>query len=79
MSDSNRAWLKAPIVLKTIGIQLALLLGVILVLWGSQRLYSAIDQTRFPDPMPLPENPSQLSENDKGKILLDAITFQLRR
>lgn len=73
------AWLKTHIVLKTIGIQLGLLAAVLLVLWGSQKLYSAIDQTTFPEPMPLPANAGKLPENEKGKILLDAITYQLRR
>lgn len=79
MKKTSFDWLKAHIVLKTIGIQLALLLGILLVLWGSQKLYSAMDETRFPDPMPLPENPAKLAENEKGKILLDAITYQIRR
>lgn len=79
MSASTPSWLKAHIVLKTIGIQLAILLGVLLLLWGSQKLYSAMDQTRFPEPMPLPEKPADLAENEKGKLLLDAITYQLRR
>lgn len=79
MKKTSFDWLKAHIVLKTIGIQLALLLGILLVLWGSQKLYSAMDETRFPDPMPLPENAAKLAENEKGKILLDAITYQIRR
>lgn len=72
-------WLKAHLVFKTIGIQLGLLLLLFVVIWGSQKLYSLVDTTSFPDPMPLPENPAKLSENDKGKILLDAITYQLNR
>lgn len=79
MKVTTPDWLKAHIVLKTIGIQLGLLFAVLLIIWGSQKLYSGVDQTRFPEAMPLPENPSELSENDKGKILLDAITYQLRR
>lgn len=79
MKVTTPDWLKAHIVLKTIGIQLGLLFAVLLIIWGSQKLYSAVDQTRFPEAMPLPENPSELSENEKGKILLDAITYQLRR
>lgn len=79
MKTSIPAWFKAHIVLKTVGVQLAILFGILFVLWGSQKLYSAIDQTRFPDAMPLPENAGKLPENDKGKILLDAITYQMRR
>ncbi|MDE5833646.1 MAG: DUF2333 family protein [Desulfovibrio sp.] len=72
-------WLKTHIVLKTIAIQVGLLAVVLLVLWGSQKLYSAVDQTSFPEPMPLPAEPAKLSENEKGKLLLDAITYQMRR
>ena len=72
-------WLKTHIVLKTIAIQVGLLAVVLLVLWGSQKLYSAVDQTSFPAPMPLPAEPAKLSENEKGKLLLDAITYQMRR
>lgn len=73
------SWLKAHIVLKTIGIQLGILLALFLLVWGSQKLYSAMDQTSFPEAMPLPENAAKLPENDKGKILLDSITWQMRR
>lgn len=79
MKASIPAWFKAHMVLKTVGVQLAILCGIFFVLWGSQKLYSSIDQTRFPDVMPLPENAANLSENDKGKLLLDAITYQMRR
>lgn len=72
-------WLKTHIVLKTIGFQLLFLFGILFALWGSQKLYEIVDQTRFPDPMPLPENPADLTNNEKGKILLDAITYQMRR
>ena len=73
------SWIKAHIVLKTIGIQLGLLFILFLCIWGSQKLYTTIDQATFPEAMPLPENPDKLSENEKGKILLDAITEQMRK
>lgn len=73
------AWIKTHMVLRTIGVQLALLVGLFLVVWGAQKIYGKFDQNVFPDPMPLPENAVKLSENEKGKILLDAITYQLRR
>lgn len=69
---------KIRLILKTIGIQLAILVGIFALLWGSQKLYSAMDQTSFPEPMALPANPSKLDENAKGKLLLDAITYQMR-
>lgn len=71
-------WLKAHIIIRTIVIQFAILIGLLLIIWGAQKLYAQIDRTRFPDPVALPENASALSENEKGKILLDAITHQLR-
>ena len=73
------AWFKANIVIKTILVQLGFLLGILLILWGSQKLYSAIDQTSFPEVMPLPDNAASLSENEKGKLLLDSITWQMKR
>lgn len=73
------AWFKTHLILRTIGVQLAILIGLFLLLWGSQKLYSSIDQTRFPEPMALPADAANLPENEKGKILLDAITYQMRR
>lgn len=72
-------WLKAHLIFRTVIVQLAILVGLFLIIWGSQKLYAKIDQTRFPTPVALPENPAALPENEKGKILLDAITHQLRR
>lgn len=72
-------WLKAHMIARTIVVQLAILVGIFLVLWGSQKLYSGFDQTRFPEPVAVPENAASLPENEKGKILLDAITYQMRR
>lgn len=71
-------WLKAHIVLKTVAIQVGVLAVLLLVIWGSQKLYSMLDQTSFPEPYQLPENVASLSENEKGKILIDAITSQMR-
>lgn len=73
------AWFKAHIVIKTVLVQLGFLLAILLVIWGSQKLYSAMDQTSFPETMPLPENPASLSENEKGKLLLDSITWEMKR
>ena len=72
-------WLKAHMVLRTIGVQLGILVALLLIIWGAQRLYSRVDQTTFPEPMPLPENAAKLTENEKGKLLLDSITYQMRR
>lgn len=72
-------WLKAHMIMRTIAVQLGLLIVVFLALWGSQKVYSRFDPTRFPSAVALPDNAAQLPENEKGKILLDAITEQLRR
>ena len=70
---------KFQVVVKTLAIQAAILLGVLFLLWGLQRAYSAIDATTFPDPMPIPAEADKLPDTEKGKILLDSITFQMRR
>ena len=70
---------KFQVVVKTLAIQAAILLGILFLLWGLQRAYSAIDATTFPDPMPIPAEADKLPDTEKGKILLDSITFQMRR
>lgn len=70
--------LKMRVVLKTLAVQACLLVGILVVIWGLQRVYAMVDTTTFPDPVTVPKNADQLSDNEKGKILLDAITHQLR-
>lgn len=72
-------WLKAHMIFRTIAVQLGILIGLFLIVWGAQRLYTRFDQATFPDAVAVPENAAKLSENEKGKILLDAITHQMRR
>lgn len=72
-------WVKTHLVVKTVAIQLGLLLALFICIWGSQKLYALIDPVKFPEAVALPENASKLPENEKGKILLDAITEQMRR
>lgn len=72
-------WVKTHTIIKTIAIQIGLLICLFLIIWGSQRIYSSVDAVKFPDPMPLPADAANLPENEKGKLLLDAITFQMRR
>lgn len=71
--------LKLQVVLKTLAVQLSLLLGILFLVWGAQRAYSLIDATTFPEPMPVPAAADKLPENEKGKILLDSITYEMRR
>ena len=63
--------LKMRVVLKTLAVQACLLVGILVVVWGLQRVYAMVDTTTFPDPVALPENADQLSDNEKGKIVLD--------
>lgn len=69
---------KLKVVFKTLLVQVALLCAIVFVIWGSQRLYSMVDPVVFPDPVSVPD-PKGLTENEKGKLLVDAITNQLRR
>lgn len=71
--------LKWRVVLKTLAVQACLLLGILAVAWGLQRAYSLVDATTFPEPVAVPADADTLSDNEKGKILLDAITHQMRR
>lgn len=72
-------WLKAHLIIKTVAIQLGILVGLFLIVWGAQWLYARVDQTTFPQAMALPADAGKLPENDKGKLLLDAITYQMDR
>lgn len=71
--------LKWRVVLKTLAVQACLLLGILAVAWGLQRAYSLVDVTTFPEPVAVAADADSLSDNEKGKILLDAITHQMRR
>lgn len=75
--QSIPSWVKTHMVLRTIGIQLGLLIILFLAIWGSQKIYAFFDPVVFPGPAPI-ENAANLTENEKGKILLDAITHQMR-
>lgn len=71
--------LKTRVVFKTLVVQVCLLAGLLLAAWGLQALYAQIDKTRFPEAVTIPADGASLPENEKGKLLLDAITHQLRR
>ena len=58
--------LKMRVVLKTLAVQACLLVGILVVVWGLQRVYAMVDTTTFPDPVAVPENADQLSDNEKG-------------
>ena len=69
---------KVRVVFKTLLVQVALLCAILFIVWGAQRLYALVDPVVFPDPVAVPDSAS-LTENEKGKILVDAVTHQLRR
>lgn len=70
---------KLRVIAKTLLVQVCLLVGIIVFTWATQALYGKIDRTIFPEAVALPDNAASLSENEKGKVLIDAITHQLRR
>ena len=69
---------KARVVAKTLGIQVCLFVGLLVLVWGSQAFYGVIDTKKFPQAYTVGET-ANLSENDKGKLLVDSVTNQLRR
>ena len=68
---------KIKVVRKTLLIQILLFAVILGAVWGSQALYAQIDPVVFPARAASPDNAEQLSENEKGKALLDAITHQM--
>ncbi len=68
---------RCKIVGKTLLFQICLFVGVVLLIWGSQQIYASIDRTEFPEPV-FVEDGAQMAENDKGKVLVDVITHQMR-
>ncbi len=70
--------LKLRIVWSTLFVQCTIFIVLLLVFWGAQRLYAAMDRTTFPSPCAIPSEASALSDNEKGKLLIDAITNQMR-
>lgn len=68
---------KAKVVVKTLIIQVLIFCSLLLVVWGSQEMYEAIDTATFPTAVSV-EKADSLTENEKGKILVDAITHQMR-
>lgn len=68
---------KCKIVGKTLLFQAALLVGIFVVFWGTQQLYSLVDRTQFPEPVHMTKADTA-NETAKGKALVDAITHQMR-
>ena len=68
---------KCKIVTKTLFIQILFFVSILFLFWASNKLYSKIDQTEFPEPMKIQET-SSLSELDKGKLVADSIIHQMK-
>lgn len=63
------------IVGRTLGVQALLFLGILFVVWGSQKLYTLIDRVKFPPyQVSITEG---MSDEDKGVELLSALTHRL--
>lgn len=69
---------KIKLVAKTLFVQVLIFCGLLLLVLGAQGAYSVLDTTTFPKAVSIPDA-EKLTENEKGKALVDAITFQLRR
>ncbi len=64
------------IVGKTILIQILLFVGIICLMWGSQKVYSLVDKSTFPLPYQV-EITEGMTEDQKGIQLLNALTNQM--
>ena len=64
--------------LKVLLVQLLILAIIIGIWWGGQILYRVVDRTQFPTPVALPDDAYKLLEKEKGKLVVDAITNQMR-
>ncbi len=63
------------IVGRTLGVQALLFLGILFVVWGSQKLYTLIDRVKFPSYQV--HTAEGMSDEDKGIELLSALTHRL--
>lgn len=65
------------IAVKTLVIQTLLFCSILFVVWGSQKLYGLIDQTRFPTPYQVTVTEG-MTDEQKGKELIDALTARMQ-
>lgn len=69
---------KFRVAFKTVLIQIALFFAILFIMWSSQRIYAVIDPVVFPNTVILPDSMG-MTERQKGKVLIDSITYQMRR
>ncbi len=63
--------------LKVMAIQGGILLVIIALVWGTQKLYAMIDPVVFPNPAPVSYSQG-MSEERKALDIIDAITYRLK-
>ena len=68
---------KCKIVIKTLFVQILFFISILFLFWAGNKLYSKIDQTEFPEPMPI-QDVSSLTDLDKGKLVADSIIHQMK-
>ncbi len=68
---------KCKIVAKTLFVQILFFISILFLFWAGNKLYSKIDQTEFPEPMPI-QDVSSLTDLDKGKLVADSIIHQMK-
>ncbi|MCR5813617.1 MAG: DUF2333 family protein [Desulfovibrio sp.] len=78
MDDAAPTSSRLASLLRNAAFQIVLFVLLLALLWGGQRAYSALDQTKFPTPYEITAKASELPEQAKGKVLLDAITHQMQ-
>lgn len=68
---------KCKIVIKTLFVQILFFISILFLFWAGNKLYSKIDKTEFPEPMPI-QDVSSLTDLDKGKLVADSIIHQMK-
>jgi len=63
------------IVMRTLGVQVLLFIGILLSFWGAQKLYATFDPVKFPAHQV--EAKADMNEHEKGAALLSALTHRL--
>ena len=70
--------LSSKSIAKQAGIQILILIVLAGIWWLGQRLYSCVDETAFPGPVAIMEKADR-TDSEKGKLLLNVITYRMRR
>lgn len=68
---------KFKLIMKTLVIQVVIFCLILFTMWGMQALYAAFDKTVFTKPFSVAAT-ENMTEIEKGKLVADAITNQIR-